>query len=87
MCDLQSQKGITLVEHVNTKHAVSTKVGPETYEYNRNVTENIEPVEAKFVKSVKNFPKISTLGSFILKKFTAWRDPTGRFDSAIVSCY
>ena len=42
MCDFQSQKEITLVKHINTKHGVSKKIGPETYEYNRNVIENIE---------------------------------------------
>lgn len=48
MCDFQSQKEITLAKHINTKHAVSTKLGPETYEYNWNVIENIEPAVDKF---------------------------------------
>ena len=30
MCDVQSQREITLVKHINTKHAGSTKLGPET---------------------------------------------------------
>ena len=69
MCDFQSQKEITLVKHINTKHGVSKKIGPETYEYNRNVIENIEH---KFpCEKCENFSKISSLGRFILKKFTA----------------
>ena len=48
MCDIQSQKEITLVKHINTKHAVSVKLGPASCEYNRNVIESIEPAVAKF---------------------------------------
>ena len=48
ICDIQSQKEITLVKHINTKHAVSAKLGPASCEYNRNVIENIEPAVAKF---------------------------------------
>ena len=46
MCDVQSQREITLVKHINTKHAGSTKLGPETYEYNSCVIKNIEPAVA-----------------------------------------
>ena len=48
MCDFQSQKEITLVKHINTKRTVSTKLGPETYEHNRNVIGVIEPAAANF---------------------------------------
>ena len=40
------KKKISVSSSVNTKHAVSAKLGPASCEYNKNVIENIEPAVA-----------------------------------------